>query len=725
MAIRISFPYLILFSLLLAVISCSDSGDGDCESGITYPCVCATGGAGTTCQLNDGTYSQCVCNDGAGGENATGGENIGGEFGSETPEGGSEECPFGNLQPCVCPDASNGTACPDEAGNLGECECEAVDEPTLPCEADADCPVEKPYCGPAKICLQCTSDTQCAAGEFCLNGNCSSLLCNPLEKSCNGNNVQICNAEGTNFEIFECDPGTCVDGECTGCTPGTKKCLTGNVVECAPDGSGYNLSEECDALSQCLNGTCLECFPGQGKCEGSDAWQCAPDGSAWEFYKTCTSSEVCISGSCQSLCSGDIKFNTNVGCDYWAVDLDNAEPANNSPFALVVSNTSEQSADITIRKTDGGPPEASASVAPGQLHIFELPPYNVDGTFKGVGAWRVNATAPIVAYQFNPLENNLVYSNDASVLFPANAWGSEYMVMSRFQVDSTPFPFRSFFTVVAGYAQTEVTVVISEGPTLAGPGVPVLNAGETFTTTLEPYEILNIQSDASAVDLTGTQITSNQPVAVFGGHEAAVSSDQCCADHLEQQLMPINAWGKTYVASKSASRGVEKDYWRILAAHANTTVITTPNQGFIPTLNEGEYWDIASDQNFLIESNNPVLVGQVLASSYEINGSCSTGCQNGSTCFDNTCIMNMTCSGSGQGTCPNGHACVVVEDLFGDTTSCEPIGDPALILAVPVEQFRDEYIFLAPNNYLLDYLNIIAPSCMMMMTMVKINPSNR
>ena len=37
------------------------------------------------------------------------------------------------------------------------------------------------------------------------------------------------------------------------------------------------------------------------------------------------------------------------------------------------------------------------------------------------------------------------------------------------------------------------------------------------------------------------------------------------------------------------------------------------------------------------------------------------------------------------------------------------MGDPALILAAPVEQYRDEYVFLSPNKYLEDYINIIAP----------------
>ena len=59
-------------------------------------------------------------------------------------------------------------------------------------------------------------------------------------------------------------------------------------------------------------------------------------------------------------------------------------------------------------------------------------------------------------------------------------------------------------------------------------------------------------------DLTGTIITSDKPIGVFGGHEAAVSGTQCCADHIEQQLFPVATWGKTYIATKSFPRGLRK-----------------------------------------------------------------------------------------------------------------------------------------------------------------------
>ena len=226
-----------------------------------------------------------------------------------------------------------------------------------------------------------------------MNGLCKQNLCTPGENACNGNQLQVCNSEGTSFELFDCSPGVCQDGTCIGCEVGTKECLEGNVVECVagPDGDAiFEEVEICDTQAQCYQGSCLECFPGQGKCEGQDAYQCAQDGKSWEFAKKCSAGESCIGGVCQGLCTGDIKFNTNVGCDYWAVDLDNvdgdafSDGAANAQFAIVVSNPSDVAADITVRSKDDGEPAAQAVVEPGGLKIFDLAPYNVDGTVKPI-----------------------------------------------------------------------------------------------------------------------------------------------------------------------------------------------------------------------------------------------------------------------------------------------------------------------------------------------------
>ncbi|GMV43761.1 MAG: hypothetical protein AMXMBFR64_54770 [Myxococcales bacterium] len=586
------------------------------------------------------------------------------------------------------PDSASDAATEGDAGGSG---------PLVPCTTDGDCPAQKPWCAPAMLCFECIEDSHCGDDQLCKNGSCKLLVCEPGDKVCNGKAIQTCNDDGTDFELFDCSPGTCEGGQCAGCTPGATVCQANDVMRCADDGSTFELLEKCTDGAQCINGSCLVCYPGQRKCQGKESYECSHDGKGWVFQQTCDESQVCLGGQCQSLCAADLKFNTNVGCDYFAVDLDNASGegatpgADNAQFAVVVSNPGSSVAKVKIRKSKADAPQVEADVASGGLHIFNLPPHNVDGTMKGPRSWRIESTAPIIAYQFNPLENVGVYSNDASVLLPSNTWGTEYLVMSRWQTANN---YRGYLTIVAGFEDTEVTVKVT-APTLAGGEVPALQKGDTWTTTLQPYEVLSIQAGANCAtatpqqacgDLTGSEVTSTKPVGVFGGHEAAVTGTQCCADHLEQQMLPVSAWGKTYVASRAMPRGNEPDYWRILASKDGTKVITNPPQGPTPTLNRGQWVELSSKQHFTIDATEPIMVGQFLASSFEIGSS----------------LFPAFCSGSGQSTCPNGHTCV--------SGSCEPIGDPAFILAAPVQQFRKEYTFLAPPKYLQDFANVIAPT---------------
>ncbi|MDP6944104.1 MAG: hypothetical protein QF464_08150, partial [Myxococcota bacterium] len=63
--------------------------------------------------------------------------------------------------------------------------------------------------------------------------------------------------------------------------------------------------------------------------------------------------------------------------------------------------------------------------------------------------------------------------------------------------------------------------------------------------------------------------------------------------------------------------------------------------------------------------------------------------------------------------CPNGHTCTCFgSDVFGNPANCRcsTIGDPALILHASVEQFRSDYVFLTPDKYVEDYVNIVAPA---------------
>ena len=514
------------------------------------------------------------------------------------------------------------------------------------------------------------------------------------------------------------------------CWPGTVNgCSldeTGLLI-CLDDGSGLRV-EPCTTdegePGRCLAGACTRCLPGQRFCRSEDeVWQCDDTGMERVLYQDCNGPEtgqVCTVGACVRLCELAEKWSSYIGCDYWAVDLDNAyiehegSDAMGGPYAIVISNPhasfpaaititryDEASGEVQdvpgepfspdIGESDPARPFPSEPIAAGDLRVYYLPRRDVNGTSQGPLAYHVRASIPITACQFNPLENIGVKSNDGSLLLPANVLGRYYLVMSR---EQTYDYLRSFLTVIAVTpGETEVSVDVT-APTLAGV-VPHLEPGDTVTRTLRQYDVLNIETDAAAADLTGSVVYADKPVAVYGGGECVnvPNTEHCGADgscewaptvacerhedcfeyitgfcdHVESQLWPVEAWGKEYLCAKSFDRALEKDAWRVLASEDGTRVETLPPQAELPILNRGEWAEFLSDEHFLLVADKPVMVGQFL---------------------------------SGQDAPTPGK---VSEE--GDAN----IGDPAFIVIAPSEQFRDDYVFLAPPKYELDYVSIVAP----------------
>jgi len=585
--------------------------------------------------------------------------------------------------------------------------------------------------------------------------------------SCSGNSVSITGEEGGEgasvgvdvMDIFD-EEITEISGEDANaidysgmefevCIPYTYKgCAQDGLsrVVCAPDGSGW-VTEPCGEDSACLDDEvgCTKCRPGNVRCRDERLVErCEEDGSAYKVFKDCDPSEtgeVCLLGQCTKLCELNAKFASYIGCEYWGADLDNAMvpggdqgyyDAAGAQYAIVVSNTSTKwSAKVKIYTNEGEVTKDSAGnplpldpIPPMGLRIFNLPRRDVNGTVLAPLAYRVVSSIPITAYQFNPLENVNVYSNDASILLPSNALGRYYIVMTR---EQTFQELKGFLTVIAVYpGETQVAVTVT-APTLAQNGIRKLNPGDTYTTIMKQYDVLNIETNAYGADLSGSVVLANHPVAVFGGSEAAnapntnhccpdgdcglpyeqvwlscedpdlnclcewpkhpppssgilpqdvpcktnwdcIKYNTCCADHLEMQMFPVKTWGKEYVATKAYPRGGEKDVWRVMAAQDGTLITTYPPQMNIPVLSSGEYVDFESSENFEIHAKKPVLVGQFLAA-------------------QDAPDPNIGMKG------PNDAA----------------TGDPSFILIVPVEQFRKEYVFLAPNKYLFDCVNIIVP----------------
>ena len=616
---------------------------------------------------------------------------------------------------------------------------------------------ETPYCAITKNqCVQCLFDTNCKDPDKCIDFQCKSVTCTPGEKHCNGLFLETCVPAGNAFDAEAC-PDTkpfCIADDCRVCEAGKDYCAKSDpsvvnfdvLMKCNADGTGSAVVKQCADGQQCMNNTCAACVPGSKSClPGGEAAECKADGSGWQVTKDCAAEGwACVGGLCTDPCAGDIKANTNVGCDYFAVDLDNVYlpdgkggffDAQNAQFSVIISNTKPAPAAVTVLATDanGLQHQSKYTVQANGLKILNLPdplwklkPLNQDGTGQNRNVYRIKSSQPIVAYQFNPLQDVGVFSNDASLLLPSNGLGMEYWVMTREQSSDA---LRSYFTVVAtsgGAQKTHVTVVLS-APTVAGPNLPAKVAGDTMAVDLTEGEVLNVESAKLGADMTGTWIKSDRPIAVFGGSEASNSPNTdhcingtceyqgwkcssnadcpttCCSDHMEEQLFPVSSWGNTYLATKVQKRGLEKDAWRILAASDNTTVTTEPQQKAIPVLNQGQWFELESAEDFVIKADKPVLVGQFMASSFAPN-------PNVDTCTATTKVGQKVCNYTWN-TKDNPWTC-------GKNADCPPlpeagdagIGDPDFSLSVSTDRFLTSYVFLVPSNYKANYINVMCPT---------------
>jgi hypothetical protein len=510
------------------------------------------------------------------------------------------------------------------------------------------------------------------------------------------------------------DGGTGLDADLFGC--GT--CIGQIFTPCTGSG-GSGTPVTCGADLVCVPSKgCLACAPGKTYCVGNDIHACGSDGSLGAKVDTCNASkgEICSAGVCKTECDAAADSPSNVGCEFWAVDLDNLE--NNldkdaeTPWGLVLSNAGTATATVTIEQNDGTPGGALATkivktltINSNELSTVIMPTREVDcssdpsigkkndgtGTCLSSNAFRITSTVPLVAYQFNTFEP--AYSNDASLLLPRNGLGTSYRILTyptahpilpAFPGVDPRIKDHAFVTIVGTEAGTKVTIkAATTAIALGGPVKVDIPIGGTFEQILGPFDVLNLESKGMPGDLSGTIVTSTAPISVFEGTEGSVAPvnppagmptapssdpskpDTCCVDHLEEQAFPITAIGKKFVVSHSPIRSgggyVEPDLLRFMGVAEPATVTTNlpaPFDHF--TLNPGEVKETWTQGNLTVVSTAPVTVAQILVSSHTLESSV--------------------------------------------------LGDPSLTIFPSVEQYRTNYLFLQPPKWTKSYVVITTPT---------------
>ncbi len=534
---------------------------------------------------------------------------------------------------------------------------------------------------------------------------------------------------------------------------------TDALVECDKDGAhrcqgatyqtctGGVWQTALDCPSLCVDALgCVECTPGLAFCKDGNVWSCDESGNPGGELQACTGQTTCVGGSCADACADAAANKSYIGCEYWAVDLDNAvevwggssgsctqgtpltlnvcftmmgggiyagqcdpqddgtaphtcpagttclpklvcaSDAQHGPFAVVISNPQSKAVNVVVTSPTGATVNRTVAAGAVDSILMQSPPasfpdQSVDGSGKFRKAYKITSDLPIVAYQFNPLDNANVFSNDASLLIPRTTWDVDYYAMTKPTLDRRPNkdPYYGYLTIVAYQDGTQISVT-PKAAIKPSANQNTIAAGTTANFTLNAFEVLQLEAaPGTSADLTGTHITSPNMTAfgVFAGHEATAFGDTTApdtqhksgpgyADHLEEMMFPSTTWGKAFAIARSQPRTNETDLIRVMAQKPATTVTFTPAPaaGTCATLNVGEFCEVKIAGDTAISSNEPILVGHFLQSA-------TWAANNGTT----------------VGT-----------------------GDPSMAIATPTEQFRKEYTILVPAQYAMNYVSIAAPN---------------
>jgi hypothetical protein len=454
------------------------------------------------------------------------------------------------------------------------------------------------------------------------------------ERRCEGDDVLIC--QGGAFVVEQvCLGGTvCIDGAClesADCEPfAVEGCASIDARKvCNAEGTAY-VPTLCNNGEQCVDGACatVVCTPSITVCDSATRTKtCLPDGSAYGEPEECKPGASCIGGKCLSACDNDVKLGTNVGCAFWTLDLGQWEvkPGDFSvdksvepiPHAVVVANPSLSATNVTFETQSGATIVVDDPVVPGgSVRAFEMPVLSVQDSAVTLESIRLTTDRPVIAAQFNPLNNVGAYSNDASLLLPEPALGTEYVAVTLPSMKSPPAikspSVWGYVTVVAVFEGTTTVTVVPSAPTEAGPELPSFPAGEPVVFELERWEVLNLNALATTAgthDMTGTVVTADQPVAAFSGHQCMSVGETC--DHLETQLLPVSAWGNAFVAVSSIGK---TDLFRVVSGtDGNVVTAIPPTPGLSGAeLDKGEWVEVSSASEFQVSGTGPLQVVQFL-----------------------------------------------------------------------------------------------------------------
>ncbi len=520
------------------------------------------------------------------------------------------------------------------------------------------------------------------------------------------------------------------------CTAGTIECEGWTARTCQPDGTW---TEELCPVDCAWGQGCVACQVGQNYCQDNAIMICNSSNEL-EFVLECPPQEACLYGQCVNRCHPSMLTTSNVGCEFWAVDLDNeaygdgggtSNDAAAQQFAVVIANVNNFPVTAYVYKNSGrvGQPLAETAVQPDNgigmpitipakdLVQIDLPQREVDGcmgqngqytkysgsgTFVSPHAYRIETDGPVVAYQFNPIIQQ--FSNDASILIPTQALGNHYYVLGYPTANpcgSTMFPMQSIpdhgNVTIIGIEDGTLVQVFTTHKIKASAGdsgfqIPETPKGGMVEFTINRYDVVNLASwqftggemecmaqvrDNSG-DFTGTRVESTRPVAVFSSHERGAGLGGA------QPPDPPNWDGTTCCTDH-----LEQQMFPTTALGWKYAISRSPVRSTHATYKEPDiYRVLATENNTIITTSLPAPFSQFTLNAGEFKPFYA---------YDGFTLRS------------EGGAVMISQYLVSQGYVPGGIGDPTQIIFPAADQHRDEYVFLIPTTFQRNYMVVVRP----------------
>ena len=322
---------------------------------------------------------------------------------------------------------------------------------------------------------------------------------------------------------------------------------------------------------------------------------------------------------------GNPAFNTTEGNDFWLTFMtNNATDVDNASLHFVIYAVADTAAQIIV---EAGGSQIGTITIPAGGGIGKLDNISAQSVYieakdsetqqrKGVHVYSQNKGTPFSCYALAEAGSGNNSTRDASLILPTRVLDKEYFIQT-YQTDGVS----TEFAVIATENGTRVTITPKAQTSKSKP------AGTPITLTLSKGMVYLVRSalpsEVENIDMSGSTICANKPVAVFQGNEAVkIASGNTGAysvNHAFEQTLPASRWGKEFYLS--LTEHAIWNFYNIVAAY-NETTITISGWDSPLQLNAGETLEealslvsstVLVEKDVKITSDKPIMVSTYLS----------------------------------------------------------------------------------------------------------------